>query len=87
MATDQLIPPLTYTDDEIASFIPAGWSLVEGTARWDGDEQAFRFTVRDVSDLDWDVAVPLKAVAAQNRVPALRRAVDELERKRFKSFL
>jgi hypothetical protein len=87
MASDQRIPPLTYIDDEIVSFIPAGWSLVAGSARWDGDENAFRFTLLDGSDLDWEVSVPLKAVTASTRVGALRAAVDDLERKRFKSFL
>lgn len=86
MATD-VIPPLDYTDDEIASYIPAGWTLVPATARWDGKERSFRFSVIDVCDLDWPLEVPLAEVEKHGRIESLRRAVDDLERKRFKSFL
>jgi hypothetical protein len=87
MGTAQLIPPLMYTDDEIVGYIPSGWNLVDGTARWDGDQDAFRFTVLDGSDLDWEVSVAQAAVAEHGRMQALHRAVDQLERKRFDTFL
>lgn len=85
--SEPAFPPLTYTDDEIVSYIPSGWNLVPGSARWDEGEDAFTFQVLDGSDLEWDVAVPQKDVGQRGRVLALRHAVDELERKRFKSFL
>jgi hypothetical protein len=87
MAADP-VPPLIYTDVELESYIPSGWSLAEGGPRgWDEKEAAFRVKVLDGSDLDWELAVPLAETKRHGRIEALRRAVDELDRKRFKSFL
>jgi hypothetical protein len=81
-------PPLSYTEVELESYIPSGWSLsADEPARWDPGESAFRATVLDGSDLDWELVVPLAESERHGRIEALRRAVDELDRKRFESFL
>jgi hypothetical protein len=76
-----------YTDVEVESFLPAGWTLADAPCDWDASKEAFRCKVIDGSDLDWDLAVPRADVEQLGRIPALRHAVDELDRKRFKSFL
>jgi hypothetical protein len=82
------VPPLLYTDVELESYIPSGWSLAEGRmCGWDAKDSAFRCTVVDGSDLDWELVVPLAETERHGRIEALRRAVDELDRKRFKSFV
>ena len=82
------IPPLIFTDVELESYIPSGWTLAEGRpCGWNQKESAFLCTVMDGSDLDWELKVPLADVERHGRIEALRRAVDELDRKRFKSFL
>ena len=43
--------------------------------------------VVDGSELDWDLWVPKADADQHGRIEALRRAVDKLDRMRFKSFL
>ena len=86
MATD-LLPPLSYTAVELDSYLPAGWILARQEPRWDAEEGAFHVQVIDGSGLDWDLWVPKAEADRHGRIEALRRAVDELDRERFKSFL
>jgi hypothetical protein len=88
MATNESFPALSFTEVELASYLPSGWTLApEPAPEWDAKEGAFRCTVIDGSDLDWPLVVAKKDVDAHGRIPALRRAVDKLDRERFKSFL
>jgi hypothetical protein len=82
-----LLPPLTYTDVELESYLPAGWVLGDPGPHWHDGEQAFHATVLDGSELDWDLWVPKAEVDRHGRIEALRRAIDKLDRERFKSFL
>jgi len=86
MATD-LLPPLTYTDVELESYLPAGWTLGDLEPHWHDGEQAFHAKVLDGSELDWELWVPKAEADRHGRIEALRRAVDKLDRERFKSFL
>jgi len=79
--------PLTYTVIELESFLPTGWSLAETDPQWDAKKSAFRIRVIDGSDLDWQLVVPKAEADSHGRIEALRRAVDRLDRERFKSFL
>ena len=80
--------PVTYTEIELESYIPAGWALAAGDAPlWDGKHNEFRFRVLDTCDLDWDVAVPAAEVSRYGRIEALRRAIDRLFRERFESMV
>jgi hypothetical protein len=85
-----LLPPLSYTDVELESYLPAGWTLGDpaGPApHWHGGKESFHAKVIDGSRLDWDLWVPKAEVDRHGRIEALRRAVDRLDRERFKSFL
>ena len=86
MATD-LLPPISYTDVELDSYLPAGWVLADAAPRWDDDKGAFHVKVIDGSELGWDLWVPKADAERNGRIEALRRAVDKLDRERFKSFL
>ena len=88
MATTDVFPAVSFTDDELASYLPAGWTLAaDPPPRWDADKDTFRCTVVDGSDLDWPLAVTKADADAHGRIDALRRAVDKLDRERFKSFV
>ena len=88
MATRDDHPPVSFTDVELASYLPAGWLLAESPPpTWDADEGAFRCTVIDGSELDWPLLVAKGDVDEHGRIPALKRAIDKLDRERFKSFL
>jgi hypothetical protein len=77
-----------FTPVEIASYLPAGWTLAaEPAPRWDDDKGVYRCTVVDGCDLDWPLVVAKKDVDAHGRIDALKRAIDHLDRKRFKSWL
>ncbi len=82
-----VLPPLTYTEVELESYLPAGWTLGEPAPHWDEKGQAFHAKVLDGSFLDWDLRVPKAEADQRGRIEALRRAVDRLDRERFKSFL
>ena len=87
MATD-LLPPLSYTDIELESYLIAGWVLADDEPpHWDEKEGVFHAKVIDGSELDWDLWVPKADADRHGRIEALRRAVDKLDRMRFKSFL
>jgi hypothetical protein len=83
----ELLPPLSYTEIELESYLPAGWTLAEKTPSWDEKKEAFHATVLDGSFLDWDLWVSKADADKNGRIEALRRAVDKLDRLRFKSFL
>jgi hypothetical protein len=86
MATD-VLPALNYTDVELESYLPAGWVLGDPAPHWDDGEGAFHARVLDGSELDWDLWIPKGDADRHGRIEALRRAVDKLDRERFKSFL
>jgi len=85
MADD--LPPLSYTTIELESYLPTGWALADDEPAWDAKKSAFRARVIDGSELDWDLVVPKGEADQHGRIEALRRAVDRLDRERFKSFL
>ena len=88
MATRDTIPPVSFTEVELASYLPSGWLLVDDPAPgWDAEEGAFRCTVIDGSELDWPLLVTKGDVDEHGRIAALKRAIDKLDRERFKSFL
>ncbi|HVS01966.1 MAG TPA: hypothetical protein VMT16_04285 [Thermoanaerobaculia bacterium] len=82
------VPPVSYTDIELESYIPSGWVLAEGQApEWDPGRQELRVTVLDSSDLDWILAVKRSDAERLGRIEALRQAVDRLDRERFESII
>ena len=67
---------LTYTNAEIRSFLPPGWSLPasEGEGHWDPGRGAWRVTLMDGTDLKRLVEVDLAKAEALGRMEALRQA-------------
>jgi len=86
MAAD-LLPPLSYTEIELESYQVSGWVLADAAPHWHEGKAAFHATVVDGSELEWDLWVPKAEADRHGRIEALRRAVDKLDRGRFKSFL
>ena len=87
--------PIAYSDEEIRSFLPAGWYLAvadagpgpsgtEGT--WDAQKQTWQIRVVDNVDFEWPVVVKAGDVAAlgeRGRIEALRRAMNKVYRERL----
>jgi hypothetical protein len=69
--------PLSYTEDEIRSFLPSGWELVDhGASTWDEKRGVLTFAVLDNVDFDWPVRVSAKEAESEGRLHALERAID-----------
>jgi hypothetical protein len=85
--------PLRYSEEEIRSFLPAGWSLAEpgpgpsGTeGRWDAKKRAWQVDVVDNVEFEWPVVVSADEAATlgeNGRIEALRRAMDRVFRERL----
>ncbi|HVR06809.1 MAG TPA: hypothetical protein VMW75_02075 [Thermoanaerobaculia bacterium] len=88
---------LTYTEDEIRSFLPSGWRLAAADdptgemvpfafGHWDGRKGTWRMRVIDNVDFDWPLVVKAADAArlgANGRLEALRQAMDKLYRERL----
>jgi hypothetical protein len=89
--------PLTYTEDEVRSFLPSGWRLLAAEeapaelaphtfGHWDGRKGEWRMRVVDNVDFDWPLVVKAAAAAklgANGRLEALRLAMDKVYRERL----
>ena len=79
--------PLYYTETEIKSFLPTGWSLSRHAANpagaWDAKKKAWQLTVLDGVDFDWPVVVKSEDAGSLGRLEALRQAMDVVFRERL----
>ncbi len=76
--------PLSYTETEIRSFLPTGWSLaVDGPGAWDPKKSVWRTMVIDNVDFDWPVEVKPDEASSLGRLEALRKALDRVFRERL----
>lgn len=67
---------LDYSSRDVRRFLPLGWSLADDAGPgWDAERGAWLTTVRDGSDLDWEVSVKAEQAATLGRDEALRRAL------------
>jgi hypothetical protein len=74
--------PITFTDVEIRSYLPTGWSLAEAGRRgWDRNEKTWSVDVADGADNVWTVCVAADAARTMGRLEALREGFDRLQRK------
>ena len=73
---------LTYTTDELESYLPTGWEIV-GEPAWDDSKNQLTITVLDNVDFDWPVVVTAKAADEHGRIGALDRAMDDVFRTRL----
>ena len=81
MKTDE---PLRYTETEIRSFLPSGWSLAgNGEGTWDPKKRSWQVEVLDNVDFDWPVVVKADDAGSVGRLEALRRAMDVVFRERL----
>jgi hypothetical protein len=75
---------LTYTETEIRSYLPTGWSLTdEGEGSWDAKKKVWRSRVIDNVDFDWPVVVKADEANSLGRLEALRRAMNKVFRERL----
>jgi hypothetical protein len=71
-------PPIEYTEDELRSYLPTGWELLDGgRAAWDPKRRALTLRVIDNVDFDWPVTVRAAAVEEHGRLEALDRAMKD----------
>lgn len=76
--------PLTYTETEINSVLPTGWSLTrDGAGAWDAERKVWRLRILDNVDFDWPVVVKADDAGSLGRYEALRRAMDVVYRERL----
>jgi len=72
---------LAYTETEMRSLLPSGWSIAAGQAgQWDARRRSWSIEVQDGAANLWTVSVAA-ADAAADRLGAFRRQLDRLERK------
>lgn len=71
---------LSYIPDEVKSYLPSGWSLVEEAGRWDAKRATWTIRVLDVADQDWPVAVKASDADKLGRMAALKVAMDRVYR-------
>jgi hypothetical protein len=71
---------LSYIPDEVKSYLPSGWSLVENAGRWDAKRATWTIRVLDVADQDWPVAVKAADADKLGRMQALKVAMDRVYR-------
>ena len=69
-------PPIEYTEDELRSYLPTGWELLDGgRAAWDPKRRALTLRVIDNVDFDWPVTVRAAAVEEIARLFPGRKTV------------
>lgn len=73
---------LTYTSDELRSYLPTGWEIV-GEPSWDDKKNQLTVTVLDNVDFDWPVVVSAADAEEHGRLGALDRAMDDVFRSRL----
>lgn len=83
-ATEAAAPPFDYTSDELGSYLPSGWQVLEGgRGAWDPKKQALTVRILDNVDFDWPVTVTAAAATEHGRLEALRLAMDDTFRSRL----
>jgi hypothetical protein len=74
--------PITYTETEIRSFLPSGWSISPGSSgTWSAGEGSWSIDVVDGADQRWTVTVEASDVEKSGRLGALDAFVRRLERR------
>lgn len=83
-ATATEAPPFDYTHDELRSYLPSGWEILEGGhGVWDAKKRTLTLRILDNVDFDWPVTVSAADADQHGRIEALRRAMDETFRARL----
>lgn len=74
---------ISYSEVEVRSVLPLGWSFEADSARWDEASRTWEATLLDGSALAWPLRVGLDEVRSQGRLGALRRATLKTKRDCF----
>lgn len=77
------LAPFDYTEEEIRSYLPTGWTLVEETpglveSTWDPKKRIWSTRIEDTADMPWELEIRADEVDERGRIPALKRAMDRL---------
>ena len=73
--------PITYTETEVRSVLPSGWSIVAGdVGRWNAVKGTWSIEIQDGADQRWTVDVESSA-AGGDRLGALDAKIRRIERK------
>jgi hypothetical protein len=75
--------PLSYTETEIRSYLPSGWTLTTDPGAWDAKKKVWRTTVLDNVDFDWPLVVTPADAGTLGRIEALRQAFNRVYRERL----
>lgn len=79
--------PLNYTETEVKSYLPTGWSLTRNAGNpagaWDPKKKVWQLTVLDGVDFDWPVVVKPDDASSHGRLEALGRALNAVFRERL----
>ena len=81
MSTSDRSGALSYSTIELESYLPPGWNLEAAEGSYEPKRQRWQIAVEDVSKLLWTLVVDRKEADQVGRIPALRAAIDRLERK------
>lgn len=82
--TSSTTPPFDYTRDELCSYLPSGWELLDDREPvWNAKKKQLTVRVIDGVDFDWPVVIAARAVDAHGRLGALERAMDDTFRARL----
>jgi hypothetical protein len=81
---------ITYSDEEVRSFLPSGWALADrstgedGTAgEWDAKKRAWKIGVIDNVEFEYPVVVKAAELSDGGRIEALKRAMNRVFRERL----
>jgi hypothetical protein len=75
---------LNYTETEVKSYLPTGWSLNrDGAGTWDAKKKVWQLRVLDGVDFDWPVVVKSDDAGSLGRLEALGRALNTVFRERL----
>lgn len=77
------LAPFDYTEDEIRSYLPSGWTIMETTpgdvdATWDPKKRIWATRIEDTADMPWDLEIRERDVEKEGRLAALKAAMDRL---------
>jgi hypothetical protein len=73
--------PLSYTDDEIRSYLISGWGIVpDSPASWDAKSGTWSVEIYDVADHVWKLEVAARDAERDGRFEALKAAIRKISR-------
>lgn len=76
--------PFSYTDDELRSYLPTGWTLLDDPlGSWSQKKETLSIRLEDGADMPWDLEIRARDVHDAGRIEALDAAMDRLYKGRL----